>query len=88
MSPLLFCTTHSSVDTLPSLLDSWGRYKGLKRQGCKDNVNIDSSLWNPEAIFTDVISYPKMDIHQTGLDHVLKLQKRAIPYECCQNPGF
>ena len=86
--PLLFCTTRSSVDTLPSLLDSWGRYKGLKRQDRKDDVNIDSSLWNPEAIFSDVITYPKMDIDRTGVDHVLKLQKRAILYECCQNPGF
>ena len=56
--PLLFHTTCSSVDTLPSCLDSWDRYKGLKRQHHKDYVNIGSSLWNPEAIFSDVIGYP------------------------------
>ena len=62
----MFPTTRPSVDTLPSRLDSWDRYKGLKREGRKDDLNIDSSLWNPEAIFSDVIRYPKMDIHRTG----------------------
>ena len=64
-TPFLFRTTRSSVVTLPSRLDSWDRYKGLKRQGRKNDVNIDSSLWNREAIFSDVIRYPKMDIHRT-----------------------
>ena len=37
MTPLLFRITRSSVDTLPSRLDSCDRYKGLKRQGCKED---------------------------------------------------
>ena len=63
----MFRTTGSSVVTLPSRLDSWDRYKGLKRQGRKDDVNIDSSICNPEAIFGDVIRYPEMDIHRTAV---------------------
>ena len=50
--------TCSSVVTLPSRLVSWDRFKGLKLQGSKDGVSIDSCLWSPEAIFSDVIRYP------------------------------
>ena len=60
----MFRTTGSSVVTLPSRLDSWDRYKGLTRQGRKHDVNIDSSICNPEAI-GDVIRYPEMDIYRT-----------------------
>ena len=55
----------SSVVTLPSRLDSWDRFKGLKRQGRKEDVDIDSSICNLEAIFGDVIRYPEMDIYRT-----------------------
>ena len=76
----LFRTRRSSVDTLPLRLDSWDRYKGLRRQGRKDDVNIDSSLWSPEAICSDVIRYPKMDIHRTdkGGTSYSRLGKTAV----------
>ena len=66
--PSLFRSTCSSVVTLPSRLVSWDRFKGLKRQGRKDGVNIDSCLSSPEAIFSDVIRYPKLDIRRTLLE--------------------
>ena len=77
ISLLLFPTTRPSADTLPSRLDLWDRYKGLKREGRKDDLNIDSSLWNPEAIFSDVIRYPKMDIHRTVYAKVTCIMKRV-----------
>ena len=49
----LFRSPCSSAVTLPSRLVSWDRFKGLKRQGRKDGVNIDSCLSSPEAIFSD-----------------------------------
>ena len=36
-----------------------GYIQGTKRQGRKDNVNIDSSLWSQEAISNDVIRISK-----------------------------
>ena len=64
--PSLFHSTCSSAVTLPSRLVSWDRFKGLKRQGRKDGVNIDSCFSSLEAIFSDVIRYPKLDIRRTG----------------------
>ena len=40
--PSLFRSTCTPAVTLPSGLVSWDRFKGLKRQGRKDGVDIDS----------------------------------------------